>query len=485
MSQPPTYAAPDRFAVSHLGMREIHAGRPPWQLLKELVQNVWDEAPAATVCEVDIYPANTGEDLLEIRVEDDGPGFADIADAWTLMKHTPKRENPLKRGRFNLGEKELVSVAVEAVIETAGHTVRFPRIGGRQAEPNRRERGTVVTALMPWPVSQAEDLIQRLKRFRPNGCRLAVNGEEVPEREPELIRNAILDTVIYDETTGAMKRTRRKTEIHLLKPIEQPPWLYEMGIPVQQTAAAYDIDVQQKIPMPPNRNTVSESYLADIYAEALNAAHLEMAEGEFGEQWIKTAMEDPRVESEAVRSVFEGRYGDRALMTSSDRDANLKAAEEGYELINQRSLSPTEKKRFQEDAGLQTSHQRFGRTVVPSAPIPELEETRYEEFADWVKRKAAVCNLRARVEFIEAPLASTVADCTTTSRTPLLRFNVAHPALGESFFKPPFDRREQLELVIHELGHALSEKPGHGPGWGEGVAAAGAMIAAGALREPK
>ena len=83
--------------------------RPPWQLLKELVQNVWDEAPEATICRVEIRPAGTGEDLLSIRVEDDGPGFADIADAWTLMKHTPRRENPSQRGRFNLGETDIRS----------------------------------------------------------------------------------------------------------------------------------------------------------------------------------------------------------------------------------------------------------------------------------------------------------------------------------------------------------------------------------------
>ena len=117
------------------------------------MQNVWDEAPKATICRVEIRPAGTGEDLLSIRVEDDGPGFADIADAWTLMKHAPKRENPQQRGRFNLGEKELVSVAAEALIETAGYTVRFPRMGGRVATPNDRRRGTVITALMPWPKS--------------------------------------------------------------------------------------------------------------------------------------------------------------------------------------------------------------------------------------------------------------------------------------------------------------------------------------------
>ena len=92
--------AKDRFTVSHLGMREQHQGRDPWELMKELIQNAWDEAPEATVCQVTIEPDKKGH--TQITVEDDGPGFADIADAYTLMKPTPKRADPKKRGRFNL-----------------------------------------------------------------------------------------------------------------------------------------------------------------------------------------------------------------------------------------------------------------------------------------------------------------------------------------------------------------------------------------------
>lgn len=53
----------------------------PCQLIKKLVQNVWDEAPEAAICQVDIQPAPSGEALLQIRVADDGPGFANLADS--------------------------------------------------------------------------------------------------------------------------------------------------------------------------------------------------------------------------------------------------------------------------------------------------------------------------------------------------------------------------------------------------------------------
>ena len=44
----------ERFEVSTNGMRELHSGREPWMLVKELIQNGWDEAPFATHCEVTV-----------------------------------------------------------------------------------------------------------------------------------------------------------------------------------------------------------------------------------------------------------------------------------------------------------------------------------------------------------------------------------------------------------------------------------------------
>ena len=132
-----------RFEVSSEGMRLLHEGRPLWQLVKELVSNSWDES--VTKCNVHVNRYKT-RGVVEIIVEDDGDGFSDIADSYTLMKPTTKQSNPNVRGRFNLGEKELISIAKDAVIETVGHTVTFPENGGRVYKKNKREKGTIVTA---------------------------------------------------------------------------------------------------------------------------------------------------------------------------------------------------------------------------------------------------------------------------------------------------------------------------------------------------
>ena len=467
-SQKGSYAAPERFTVSHLGMRELHADRPPWHLVKELVQNSWDEAPDATVCAVTIKPV-PGQDATRVTVEDDGPGFKDVADAWTLMKHTDKRASPTKRGRYNLGEKEIISVAIEAQVETVGHTIDFPPLGSRVVSTNKRSSGTVISVTMPWTQEQAELLAQKLMQFRPTECRLVVNGQETPHREPLRVRSAIMNTVLQEGPGEPMRPTRRRTDIHILERAnENESWLYEMGIPIQPITTPWDVDIQQKVPMPPNRDTVSESYLTDLYAEVLNENHPIMEANQFGESWVKQAMEDPRTESGAVKSTFQGRYGKKALLISSDADANMKAAESGYELINSRSLSGTERERFREDAGAQTAYQVFGNPKPEVTAFPPRDE-RQKEFASWVRQMASHCDLNAKVLFFDDPHARKLADCTASTITPTVRFNVA--LLGEGFFNPPYNREDQMALVFHELGHAMADKPmEHGPSWGEAVA---------------
>ena len=44
------------------------------------------------------------------------------------------------------------------------------------------------------------------------------------------------------------------------------------------------MDVMQKVPMPPNRDTVAESYLRKIYTEVLNAMHDKMEREQFSEK---------------------------------------------------------------------------------------------------------------------------------------------------------------------------------------------------------
>lgn len=114
------------FEVSREGLRQLQAGKPKDFVVRELIQNAWDEN--ITSCCLRI--SRCGKNLVEITVEDDSPeGFRDITHAFTLFAPTYKRKDPEKRGRFNIGEKQVLAICESAVISTTKGTVIFDSQG--------------------------------------------------------------------------------------------------------------------------------------------------------------------------------------------------------------------------------------------------------------------------------------------------------------------------------------------------------------------
>src|SRR5439155_24587011 len=110
-----------KFEVDTRGFAQLQAGREPWRLAKELVSNAFDEAEVTMVM-VDLQMRPEGAVLV---VADDGPGFRDLKDAFTLYSWTYKREDPTTRGRFNLDEKEIMALAKKGSIKTTYGSVFF------------------------------------------------------------------------------------------------------------------------------------------------------------------------------------------------------------------------------------------------------------------------------------------------------------------------------------------------------------------------
>jgi len=460
----------ERLAVDTAGMRQLHAGRPAWSLVKELIQNAWDEAPEATICHVVIYTEN---DETTIEVSDDGSGFNDIRDAYTLMRETGKRSDPAKRGRFNIGEKEIVSVALEASVETVGQTVVFPRAGGRRIETNDRERGTTVRVTMPWDGATAESVKTMLRRFRPTDCRLLINDFEVPQRLPLESRDVTLETVLQSGPGQPMRRTERKTTIDIMDPFDGSGWLYEMGIPIQETELAYDVDIQQKVPMPPNRDTVGDAYLRRLSAEVLNGVYSFMNGDEFAEAWVRTALGAKQIKAEAVQATMVERYGDKVALWSSNPDANMKAAEAGFEVLHPRSMAPDERNHMRSMGGLKTTNDLFGRRGIanPAEPIDETDA--HSGFAEFVRSIAETLHLDATIRFVKQDT-NVVASCSAATRTPIVTFNTQH--LSDAWFAER--GASQVELIVHELAHACANTPmEHGPKWGDACAAIAGILA--------
>lgn len=77
------------FEVDRAGLAKVAARRTKLFILRELVQNSWDEA--STIVSVEVHPPGNGSGFSTIRVTDDSPeGFATLAHAYTLFAPSAK-----------------------------------------------------------------------------------------------------------------------------------------------------------------------------------------------------------------------------------------------------------------------------------------------------------------------------------------------------------------------------------------------------------
>ena len=243
---------------------------------------------------------------------------------------------------------------------------------------------------------------------------------------------------------------------------------------MQATDLAFDVDIGQKVPLNPHRDAVSPGYLKAVSAEVINEMHQKMTAEQASGVWTRMGLEDSRIEEAAVRSLVQKRYGDRVVIGSSSRDANLAAVEAGYTVLPSRSLSPDERGSIRKLGGVGTAGAMF-----PNALLKALTRTRevkpnedMREFAEWVVELGKAVGLAVTVKFIRADN-DTLADCTVSTADPTIRFNAAR--LSPEFFKGRGE--EQLNVAIHELSHAASVAGAHGPSWGYAACGVGAKIA--------
>ena len=101
------------FEVDKAGLAKIVAARGKVFVLYELLQNAFDE-DGVTEIAVRFEPIpGRSEVVLEI-IDDSLNGFRRLSDAWTIFAASYKKSHAQKRGRFNLGEKLVLSLCEEA-----------------------------------------------------------------------------------------------------------------------------------------------------------------------------------------------------------------------------------------------------------------------------------------------------------------------------------------------------------------------------------
>ena len=464
------------FEVDRGGLRQLLEGRDKSFILRELIQNAWDE-DGVTNCDVRLT-AIPGRPAVRLVVEDDAPeGFYDLRHAYTLFADTRKRPDPTKRGRFNLGEKQVLSLCERATIITTTGTVQFQADGERKTYRSRRKIGSLFEAILRMTRAELEECERAIRMFLPpKGIITTLNGVEVQRREPRAVIEATLTTE-HQNGDGQWKRTQRKTQVEVHEPLAgETAMLYELGLPVVELECGdpWHVNVLQRVPLNTDRDNVSPAFLRDVRAEVLNKLADALTEDEAAESWVTEATEDDRIESEAVEAVMTKRFGEKRVVADpNDPRSREKAIAAGYTIVPPRALPKATWGHVREAGAVPSSSAVFPTTVADAEDVLESKWTDdMRTLAEFTRRIARLTlNREVRVTFYRST-AGNSADYVLGS----VNYNLSR--LSKAWLSG-LNREQQLRLIIHELGHRFG---GHLDGaYYKGLAKIGATLA---LLEP-
>lgn len=307
----------------------------------ELIQNAFDED--STEVRVNLTKIPGRRQRYQLMVTDDNPeGFKDLSHAYTLFAESTKKDDPLKRGRFNLGEKLVLALCEEASISTTKGTVYFEANGERRQARQKLESGSTFLGEIIMSEDEYQDVVKKIETIiTPPEISLYFNGGYVSRRHPVRSFDVDLPTVRSD-ADGNLTPTRRITEVEIFEPLSQnePAMIYEMGLPIVGTGDRFDVNIGQKVPLNMSRDNVTPAYLREVRTAVLNHTYDLIEDEEANGTWVKTALEDKRVRPEAVQGVLTKLYGEeRVVYDPTDTEANARAIDLGASLIHGRSFS--------------------------------------------------------------------------------------------------------------------------------------------------
>ena len=328
-------------SISTEGFAAMNAARPAEHLIKELVQNALDSFAEGQAGRIELrYGPENGGFVVECR--DNGSGISNLGDL-RVVYLTHKTDSHLKRGRFGRGFKEALCIAEQARVASGGQQLLFLLENGqrltRQEDAADHSNGTQVWMRMPWPAETRERLDAYFAQFLvPQGIELVVNGIRIQAREVAHQVQCSLTTELYDPISQSWKKPSRVTSLQLvrLQPGETPT-IYEMGIPVAAIdwTVPYHCDVQQRVPMNPNRDAVATGYPLKLQVACLPTLLEEMEEGTIKDDWVGTAGRN--CESAVQKRIIERAFGEniaRSVPRMGERHFDEDARELGVQVVN-------------------------------------------------------------------------------------------------------------------------------------------------------
>lgn len=440
------------FEIDHRAFRAQNLGRPPCHLIREAVQNAFDESPANVAVTID--KARRG---VRLTVADDGPGFADERDIWTIFA-SGKRDDPTKRGRLGRGLKELIAVASESEVATAGKLIRFAWNGTLSRTAKRQvTTGTRVSCTVNWKHAEIDTIESYLRLFvPPAGTTLSVNGTTTQRPTVEHKLRHSLKTIAYGND-GVPREQSRTTDVLLYRTVDR--WIYEMGIPVEKIAEAdgfeWGIDVQQRVPLRPERDLLPREFVRSLYANIANSLIDRLPVAEMTDLWMEEAVGSWEFDKASKGKVYiERRFGANAAraIVNDTHDRNQQATDNGVNVIRTEHLSASVRDLVK--TSLPSTADLYPVGCAESRHVPEAEwtdgERRFVGFAIWLAELTRLP--KPTLTIVDAPQASCLADSAQSGT----RIRINRGTLGDAFFASP-RLSNWLPLIVHELAHRTGE----------------------------
>jgi hypothetical protein len=296
---------------------------------------------------------------------------------------------------------------------------------------------------------------------------------------PDMSFPANLPTEIKME--GKMKKVTQATLINLHKK-EGVAYIYEMGIPICEIDCAYSIDVQQKVPLSSDRDTVDSKYLKLLYGEVLNYTIKEIKSEQSSNLWVREGFVSSRTSKEVRKEVLEKRFGEKSLIANPmDKRSMDEAITNNYNVVYGSEMSKEEWGIIREEELMESTSSKFKMRLVDSKCIEGTEvQKKVGEFCVKIAYEF-LSTLPLKVSFYDAPEATVMADFDRDAYH--LRFNVAKiPTTYWHIGSGKIDNWKLLDLIIHELGHYRGMH--YEQSYHECITMLGSRLAVKALRDP-
>jgi hypothetical protein len=441
------------FSVDKEGLSKQAERRGKQFILYELWQNAKDE----NVTQVTISLKRLPGGMAELEVEDDSPaGFADLSHAYTMFAESKKKSNPEQSGRFNFGEKLVLSLCSEASISSTTGTVIFDA-SGRHERNLRRNKGSVFRAKLKLNAVEFAEFEQAANRLLvPVGIKATYNGRLLEARPVLASIEETLPTEISDND-GVLRATARRTTVEIVDPVDgETAMLFEMGIPVVETDGRWHINVGQKVPLNMDRDNVTPAYLGKV--RALVADHMaeHLSEEDANSTWVRDAVSrhGETMSSDTINRIADLRFGEkRVAYDPSDPEANALAVTRGFTVVHGGTMNRQEWDAVRRVGAILPAGQ-----VTPS-PKPFHPDGRPLKLQPTEKETKGMKTFRDYAGRIGLALLGTQVSVTLANDPGWhflgaygkgsLTINVARA--GYAWFDGPLSRIN--EFLIHEFGH--------------------------------